>query len=1487
MIRDRQIRGADEPTYKIACLSSSCSLIIGNFEVNGDPVRAILDTGATASFLAGNCTIAHKSIMNQRVIMASAVTANHDRITIKKSASLEIKPLNHDKTFVSNFFILPDINNIMGYQLVVGLDLIMSMDINIEQRNNQMIARIGHKIIGKQNSANSNDSSILSTSHLEIPLNESHFNQLADDYQDIFSETAVTLIKTEPMLVPIFDREPTKVRLRTHSREDIIEIDRQINLMLANDIIEPSNSEFSANVHLVPKKNGTKRMVIDFRPLNEITRKDPYPLPQISDMFRALEGAKYFSALDCTEGFLQVPVAKSHRERTAFITHRGQYHFKRSPFGFTNSPAKFQRVMNDVFLQGLYKRCVIYIDDVLVFGKSPEELMDNLTWVLNQCREWRVKLKRTKCKLFNTTVEFLGFLISENKIGPVRGKYDPVGIEWPKTRNEVLAILGAFNHYARFIPNYSEKIAPIRSLTRKGVAIIWSEELANIVTQLKQDLDVALPTIIAPSSSTKVVEITINPSSYEVTCYSDKNEFIMRAGSCFGSSEFNYTTVEQQLLAILLAYRKFGPFLRGKVTFKTTCSELKRSLNMKERSVRVDRFMLRLPPDIEFDIIVVTDPNPIPFASFIESDAEEIFYTDGASKNNGKKDSKAAWAVLATLNSKLSCSGILDANEKATNQTAELYAVIKACQVAISNKLKRIVIVTDSKYVANAINLWIVNWTENGWLDTRKKQVINMNLFKELAELLKLVNVDCKHVKGHSTDMNNMRVDQMAKEALMDEHTLCLLNPTREVDQTQDAQIAQIRNNLENDPNLRDKYQIINDQLYYIDHHLPANCRNRLFVPQSDRRIYLKLSHDDPLYGGHLGYKKTKVKLMGYYWPGISKDIERYIQTCSICQQNKTPKTKRFGLLQPIKTSKIFDRVHIDIVSLQIDSRDGNRYIVTAIDGFSRYAFAKAYARVNATTIISFITEEIISKHGIMKQISSDNGPQFVSNLFKEFIDKLGIRHGRTCDYHPEANGLDERLNGSLVKIIRNYVESNQQDWDKQLPWAIYLYNTSPHETLGTSPYVALYGVSPRNHLQGPIADPNNDCPTLTRDQIREIISNSISVMQDKQKDAFDRKRQPQDFKPFDLVDVKTRKVPLGLARKLYHSWDGPWWVKRLIVVDNNEVAAELIRFGKNKIETKRCPFQDMKRHLSREREPDLPTTIGEQVIELASDNRRFRDLEFNEQTSSSEQDIDDLQSTTLDEIIPISLMMGLRNRGRPINQGVLSNHNSNSESIETPVPPPQAASESGALSDGLMECHNIDASDEPILVDKRGSPINVHSSEDPEKPSSICGDNNKSNADLRIPEDRRDLHNEEFSFEGTEMRCDLNAQAGPLTSHQGTEQISIQSSPQIRVRVIPNQAYQLESTPNIDEQAAPNALRAATRNVSEIVNPEVEETIDEIIANVAGRHGIQRNVQHSMNSQLTTLGGQSSTVDEILTNIGSASRPVRNKKRPDFYGSK
>jgi hypothetical protein len=222
--------------------------------------------------------------------------------------------------------------------------------------------------------------------------------------------------------------------------------------MLQQGVIQPSGSPWASPVVLVKKKDGGTRFCVDYRKVNALTKRDAYPLPRIDDCINALGGNTLFSSLDLVAGYWQIPLAQKDKQKTAFITPKGFFKFNVLPFGLMNAGATFQRYM-DMVVAGLKWICLlIYLDDLCIFSKHFEDHLLSLRVTFERFQRYRLKLKPSKCHLFQKEFLYLGYIISAKGIR-VNPKKIAAIIEIPAPKNvkELRSFLGMCNYYRRFI----------------------------------------------------------------------------------------------------------------------------------------------------------------------------------------------------------------------------------------------------------------------------------------------------------------------------------------------------------------------------------------------------------------------------------------------------------------------------------------------------------------------------------------------------------------------------------------------------------------------------------------------------------------------------------------------------------------------------------------------------------------------------------------------------------------------------------------------------------------------------------------------------------------------------------------------------------------------------------------------------------------------------------------------------------------------------
>ena len=265
-------------------------------------------------------------------------------------------------------------------------------------------------------------------------------------FSDVFStgdgdigRTNLTQHRIETGTAPPIRQRPRRVPLTQREVAD-----KEVAKMLSQGVIEPSETPWSSPIVLVKKKDGSVRVCIDYRRLNEVTVKDAHPLPRIEDNLDSLAGSQFFSTLDLASGYWQVEVAEEDRPKTAFSTGRGGlYQFVTMPFGLCNAPSTFERLMERILAGLQWQVAVLYLDDVIVFGRSFGEHMQRLCLVLQRLRAANLKLKPKKCRLLQRKVEFLGHVVSPAGVATDPEKVCAVR-DWPQpaTVTDVRIFLG-------------------------------------------------------------------------------------------------------------------------------------------------------------------------------------------------------------------------------------------------------------------------------------------------------------------------------------------------------------------------------------------------------------------------------------------------------------------------------------------------------------------------------------------------------------------------------------------------------------------------------------------------------------------------------------------------------------------------------------------------------------------------------------------------------------------------------------------------------------------------------------------------------------------------------------------------------------------------------------------------------------------------------------------------------------------------------------
>ena len=370
------------------------------------------------------------------------------------------------------------------------------------------------------------------------------------------------------------DQPAIKQRVRRYPAARREEERQLVEDMLAIGIIQESNSAWSSPTVLVKKKDGTTRFCIDYRRLNQATKVDAYPLPHIEDSLNMLGGARFFCSLDLASGYWQVEMDAADREKTAFVTQGGLYEFRVMPFGLVNAPATFERLMERVLRGIAWSECLVYLDDILVFGPDFGTTLARLEKVLDRLGEAGLKLKAKKCQLFQEEIPFLGHIVSAAGIGADPTKCQQVR-DWPVPRDlhEVRSFVGLCSYYRRHIQGFTELAAPLYELATKGTEFEWTDRRHEAFGQLKNALTSA-PILGFPREDglwyldTDASDVGTGAVLSQVQ--DEEERVIAYVSKSLEGSEQRYCTARKELLAVVRALKHFKCYLYGqKITVRT------------------------------------------------------------------------------------------------------------------------------------------------------------------------------------------------------------------------------------------------------------------------------------------------------------------------------------------------------------------------------------------------------------------------------------------------------------------------------------------------------------------------------------------------------------------------------------------------------------------------------------------------------------------------------------------------------------------------------------------------------------------------------------------------------------------------------------------------------------------------------------------------------------------------------------------------------
>ncbi|UYV63183.1 K02A2.6-like [Cordylochernes scorpioides] len=855
--------------------------------------------------------------------------------------------------------------------------------------------------------------------------------------QDVFSSGDGNLGRTDLVQHRIYTgdarpiRQPPR-RLPMAKQEEVTGLLRK---MKRDGIIEKSNGPWSSPVVLVTKKDGTTRFCVDYRRLNDITKKDSYPLPRINDTLTTLAGSSWFSTLDLKSGYWQVGMHPEDKEKTAFSTGSGLYQFTVMPFGLCNAPATFERLI-ELVLKGLtWKTCLVYLDDIMVMGRTFEEHLRNLQEVFDRFRANNLALNPKKCQLFQKSVKFLGHIVSTEGIRTSDDKVFAIK-NWPEPRNkhELQSFLGLCTYYRRFVEGYADIAAPLHRLTEARASFHWNEECEKAFRALKRSL-CSSPILAYPQPGTNFIL--------------DTDASNLGIGAVLSKVQDGDERVIE--------------FFSRNFLIRTDHAALTWLLRMKNPEGQVARWLEKL-QQYHF----------------------QIKHRPGRKHNNADALSRRPCGDCKH------CERI-DEHEVTSRKTTMVPSndwTAESCRT-IQQRDPNIGPILEWKERGNERPSWEVISDKSPELKTLWSQWDSLSIDNGLLKRI------WESADGRSKTM-------------------------------------------------------------------------QLVVPKVQVPNVLREIHDG-VSGAHFGINKTLKKVRErFYWVYYHEDVERWCKECDRCAASKGPKTRSRGVLREYNMGAPFERIAIDVAGPFPVTKGGNKYILDAMDYFTKWPEAYAIPNQEATTVAKVLMDNLICRFGVPLELHSDQGRNFEAGVFQELCRLLGIRKTRTTPLHPQSDGMVERFNKTMEEHLSKVVEQHQRDWDVRLPPFLMAYRAAIHETTGQTPAKIMFGRELRLPCDLEFGSPGEP-PAEVTDYVNnlrsillethELVRAKIRTASHRMKTRYDQRANHDGFRQNDLVWLFDPKIKKGLSPKLMPVWEGPYKIIKRI----NDLVYRIQRSSKSK----------------------------------------------------------------------------------------------------------------------------------------------------------------------------------------------------------------------------------------------------------------------------------------------------------------------------------
>ena len=896
---------------------------------------------------------------------------------------------------------------------------------------------------------------------LQVDRND-HISDAIKEVVEIFFKTLSDSLNTHDQVEHAIDlqsgKKPRPGSIYNMSHDEFIAIRNYLENALAKKWIRSSSASAGAFVLFVKKSDGSLRLCVNYRGLNEITIKNNYPLSLLSETLKRFANARHFIKIDIRNAYHRIRIRQKDEWKTAFRTRYEQYEYQVMFFDLANAFATFQSYVNEALKSYIDVFCVVYLNDVLIYSENEQQHWEHVRLMLKTLLRYRLYVKLKKCEFNKEEVSFLSFVVERNGIQMKRSRIDAI-VDWSELESakNIMIFLDFAGFYRRFVKEFSQIVTSFTNLTRDAKkeesrpSFAMTKEVKAAFNELKIRFTTApILTHYDWEAKLRMKTDAFDRGADGVLNQKDKDDQwhpIAFSSYKFKRTEINWDTHDKKLYAIMLDFKNWRHYLQGskhpiRVIFDH--NNLRYFMTIKELNAKQIRWAEKL---AAFDFNIEYRKNKLNPAN-APSRRSDFMKPDGNDKNNDR--------FLFILRNKFR-------NQNYQPDLQSDQRVFASVKLAASTARLRSTATTNTRSTAS----------DEKVLDRCACRILDTAAFRLLVHQI----------------MKSKRFYLKLRESMI----AWLLKL-----QQKDAFVVekQWRQRYASKQNELSRWNVEENELLRRD--------LAIYVPEdfATRQEIFRMNHDDPDAEHFARARIENVVRRKYFWLDMIKKIADYVRICPDCQRMRVHRHKPYDDMVAISPDEeqSFDTVIMNFITDMPSARDSytkktSDSILILINKLTKYATYIAITKtLNAIGLANLLWREFVCRHEMMRSIISNRKSLFTSNFWSTLCWNLEAKRKLSTAFHPQTNEQTERQNAVLEHYLRVYCNFKQNNWPELLPMAQFAYNNSKHSSTDQasqellSGYVAILDSDPVSSLQ-------REETALATDRAETLRSNRAHLM--------------------------------------------------------------------------------------------------------------------------------------------------------------------------------------------------------------------------------------------------------------------------------------------------------------------------------------------------------------------------------------------------------